>query len=373
MKVLYLTNLPAPYRMRFFEKLGNLCDLTAVIERKTANDRDAKWFEQNINRTFKYIALKGIQWNNDSGFSPSVLRWLRKRQFDIIVIGGYSSPTEILAILYMRLRGIPFVLSADGGFAVKGESAIRKKIKQILIGSASHWLASGKGTAEFLEFYGADSERTFLYPFTSVENGDIMPEALEEPEKGSYKRILGLDGKQVVLSIGQFIPRKGFDILLDAWNRLPHDNDMLAVIGGGPLKAQYTDIISDLQIKNIMLLDFMKKKELLEWYRAADLFVLPTRYDIWGLVINEAMAQGLPVISTSGALAGLELVYQGCNGYIVPINEAGALASCIGRLLNDRTLRKHMSECAIETIKPYTIENMAISHMKAFEAILGKS
>ncbi len=371
MRVLYLTNLRAPYRMLFFEKLGKLCDLTVLIERETAYDRDINWFEQDNINTFKIISMKGIHISNDSAFNPSVLRWLSKRKFDIIVVGGYSSLTEILAILYMRLRRISFVLSVDGGFAEKDEHILKRKLKQLLVSSACHWLASGRGAGDFLEFYGADCKKTFIYPFASVEDKDILKEPLSVPEKENYKRLLGLDGRLLVLSIGRFIPCKGFEILLDAWGRLTHENCTLAIIGGGPLKTQYLNSIKNSQIKNTIILDFMKKEELLTWYRSADVFVLPTHKDIWGLVVNEAMAQGLPVISTNSCLAALELVRNGENGYIVDTGDVKALTICMEQLINDGVLRKNMSACALKTIIPYTIENMVHSHIQAFNIIAG--
>jgi glycosyltransferase involved in cell wall biosynthesis len=114
----------------------------------------------------------------------------------------------------------------------------------------------------------------------------------------------------------------------------------------------------------------MKKDELMLWYRAADVFVLPTRYDTWGLVINEAMAQGLPVITTSGALAGLELIHNGENGYVVPAEDADALANHMGLVLSNSELRRSMAACSSEIIRPYTVKNMACAYFQTFKAIL---
>ena len=74
-------------------------------------------------------------------------------------------------------------------------------------------------------------------------------------------------------------------------------------------------------LKNINFLEFEKKEVLYKYYKAADLFILPTREDIWGLVINEAMAHGLPVITTKKCVAGMELVIKGVNGEIVEVED----------------------------------------------------
>ena len=119
-----------------------------------------------------------------------------------------------------------------------------------------------------------------------------------------------------------------------------------------------------LGITNVHFIDFMPKKELADYYRAADIFVLPTREDIWGLVINEAMAYGLPVVTTEKCVAGVEMVCEGHNGYIVPVENTDALKKAIVKAF-------HISgEAVLNTAKKYSIENMAKSHMRMFELTL---
>jgi glycosyltransferase involved in cell wall biosynthesis len=94
---------------------------------------------------------------------------------------------------------------------------------------------------------------------------------------------------------------------------------------------------------------------------AADLFVLPTRFDIWGLVINEAMACGLPIVTTDQCLAGVELV-NAENGRIVPIDDVGALEAACIEFIDNPTVTERATQSSLETIKDHTIENMAAVH-----------
>ena len=109
----------------------------------------------------------------------------------------------------------------------------------------------------------------------------------------------------------------------------------------------------------------MKKEKLVQYYKAADLFALPTREDIWGLVINEAMAYGLPVITTDKCVAGLELVEDGVNGYIIPTEDSEILADRIQKVLQKDTAQ--MGARSLEKIRNYTIENMVKAHIQIFE------
>ena len=168
----------------------------------------------------------------------------------------------------------------------------------------------------------------------------------------------------MILAIGQMIHRKGFDVLLKAAKDLAPEIGIYFV--GGEAKAEYLQLKEELGLTNVHFLGFQKKERLAKFYKAADLFVLPTREDIWGLVINEAMACGLPVITTDKCVAGLELVKDGKNGYIVPVDDRDALVRRINGLLAE-DYRK-MGENALETIRPYTIENMVKAHVEIFES-----
>ena len=98
---------------------------------------------------------------------------------------------------------------------------------------------------------------------------------------------------------------------------------------------------------------------------AADLFVLPTREDIWGLVINEAMAKGLPVVTTDRCIAGLELITDPALGRIVPVEEVKVLAEALNVVLE--TIGPQSGQCVLEAVRPYTIENMAKKHIELLE------
>lgn len=100
------------------------------------------------------------------------------------------------------------------------------------------------------------------------------------------------------------------------------------------------------------------KEDLTEYYRAADLFVLPTREDTWGLVVNEAIAVGTPVITTTNCGAGMEILKNGDGGRIVPLADSDSLAIAMQEILNDVELARQ-TEHVIKSTQVYTIENMA--------------
>ena len=361
-RILFLTNYASPYRVNFFDELGKSAEVTVLFTDRSEDirHRDAKWFARGQGG-FRAVNLKGICRVSDEQFCPGVCKWLN-RSYDAIVVGGYASPTVVLAMLWMRLRGIPFYMEVDGGL-IRQESKAKFLVKKTLVNMAKRWLSTGSHTTEFLTHYGAKEAQIQQYPFSSLYQRDILTEVVSQEEKQVLREQLGIPEKKVILSVGQFIHRKGFDVLMHAAKNLDPETGIYIV--GGEATQEYCDLRDSLGLTNVHFWGFRPKDQLALIYKAADLFVLPTREDIWGLVINEALAYGLPVITTDRCVAGLELVKDGVNGYLVPVEDNGALAEKLNRMLCE-DMRK-MGEAALATIRPYTLENMAEAHVKILE------
>lgn len=362
-RILFLTNIPSPYRVKFFDALGKTVDVTVLYfdRGEDHSGRAADWYIQGEGGFHPVQLTKRVASVGGENLCLDVIDWLKK-PFDAIVVCGYSSPTAMLAAAYMRLHKIPFYMEVDGGL-IRGDSALKYRIKRSMVSSASGWISSGKYTTEYLMHYGAQKGKIFEYPFSSLEEADILTETVSREEKLAIRQALGISEGKMVLSIGQFIPRKGFDVLLKSAAKLDPDTGIY-IVGGEPT-PEYLELAEKLELQNVHFVGFLKKEELVRYYKAADLFVLPTREDIWGLVINEAMAYGLPVITTDKCVAGLELIEDGVNGYIVSVEDDAALAEKIQAVLSADT--EKMGEAALSVIRPYTIENMAKVHVEIFE------
>lgn len=362
-RVLFLTNFASPYRVHFFDELGKTMDVTVLYSDRVEDitHRNAEWFEEGKGG-FHPVQLRRTAGIKDENLCLDVLSWMKK-PYDAIVISGYSSPTAILAMLYLRLNGIPFYMEVDGGL-IRQERKIKYLVKKMLVGLAPRWISSGRFTTKYLVHYGAKQEEIRHYPFTSLFEDNILPSVISQEEKQKLREELNIPEKRMILAIGQFIHRKGFDVLLQAATSLSEDTGIYIV--GGEATEEYRKLREDLNLKNVHFLGFQKKDTLAKFYKAADLFVLPTREDIWGLVINEAMAYGLPVITTDRCVAGLELVEDGVNGYIVPVEDVGQLAEKMNLALASDLTR--MGAESLEKIRPYTLENMAKVHGEIFES-----
>ena len=366
MKVLFLANIPAPYRVKFFNELGKNCDLTVSFEGVTASNRNAKWKSEEP-QNFKPVYLRGIRYNTEQFLCFDILN-LINQQWDFIIVGVYSSATSMIAIEYMRIHHIKFIISADGGL-IDSENWLKYRIKKHFISSASYWLSTGKVTTDYLVHYGALRHNTFIFPFTSLSKSDLT-NALEKLEysKKNLREQLEIKESFVIISVGQFVHRKGFDLLIQCASRLP---DCVGIyIIGGEATEEYINMKNKCGAQNVKFLDFMEKDKLALYYAASDIFVFPTREDIWGLVINEAMAFGLPIITTNRCVAGLELIENGKNGYIIPVNDEEALIDKIMCLINHEQIKNRFRMENMKRIEEYTIENMAKVHMEILNELI---
>jgi len=347
-RVLYITNLPAPYRIVFFEQLcrDREVDLTVLYERSAATNRNKKWKDETSARCFREIFLPAVKIGEEASLSLKVLSYL-SRKYDVILLGGYSSPTMMLAIARMRLRRVKFGIVCDG-ILPREDSKQKKALKTWLVSSASFWLSSGRVTTAQLLKYGAVEERIYEYPFSSVREAEIAdPKDITPEHKRTCKDLIGCKEEKLILYVGQLIHRKGVDVLLEAFKKLDAPNTRLVIVGGDTGRQCGDDRIS--------FVEFQKKEELPVYYRAADVFVLPTREDIWGLVVNEALANGVPVVTTDRCGAGLQMLHNGVNGYVVSSEDAQAMSQAIHSVLTGNDMKHE----AIKTARDYTIEKMA--------------
>ena len=183
---------------------------------------------------------------------------------------------------------------------------------------------------------------------------------------------MGLKEKHIILSVGRFSYKKGYgkgyDAIIRAASRMSEDYGFY-IVGDEPTE-EFVKMKSDFGATNVHFIGFKQKEQLRKYYQAADLFVLMTIYDVWGLVINEAMANGLPIITTDMCVAGLELIENDKNGYIVPVGDDQVLQKRISDIVENAELLSCMQSNALNTIKSYTIENVAQNHLAVFERFM---
>jgi glycosyltransferase involved in cell wall biosynthesis len=357
----------APYRVNLFNELGKYCELTVCFEQQNELSRNKDWYEKAINH-FNSICLKN--WDKPiSKIKFDILNQVRNNDYDIAIAYEYSTITGVLFIVACRLKNIPYIINCDGAFIES--HPIKDFLKKFLIVGAAACFANGKHARDYFLNYGATQEKIYFHNFTSLYEKDIPPSPNELPGKDLLRRELKLTSySKIVITVGRFIKSKRINVLISAWASMPSDW-LLVIVGSGELESEYVNQINTSTLKNILLTGHLGSAALAKWYQASDLFALPTESDVWGLVVNEAMAGGLPIITTDKCIAGLELIVDGYNGYILPVGETQVFADRIYELLSDKEKLSILSTNALKAIQNYTYESVATAHMNAMNKVLG--
>ena len=363
-EVVVITSNIAPYRLRWCEELARFYDVTIVYTKDHDYERDDRWLQKG-SAVCKVVKLK----NDRDRFDPlcfDVIGLLKKKKDALVIFDGYGPKTNLLGLLYCRLKHRPNFVNVDGYPYASGKAL--DLVKRFVIRRLCHsFFCSSEATKGHLISYGADPERIFIHNFSSIREEEIIDRLPTKKQKQQLRKELGIDtDKRIVLGVGRFLPLKRFEDLILAVRKCESDC-VLYLLGGQPtgdyLKAADGD-------PRIRFIDFVLPEDVLKYYQACDLFVLPSETDVWGLVLNEAMANGLPVIASDRVVAALSLIRG--NGFIFPVYDVDELGRDIDLCLRDENQKK-MAQRSLEIIRDYTIEGMVRRQKPHIDKYLGIS
>ncbi len=365
MKILWLFNHPAPYKVDFFNELGKKVDLTVIFERPTESDRGNSFYHSKP-KNFKTVFLKHLNLGIRNNIAFGAKKYLRKhKEYDFIVINGWSSFTEMNALRYLKRKKIPYVFAINGGIIPKKESKAKKRLKDKMIGGADYYLSPDHESEKYLIHYGAKQEAIHLFPYSTVFEKEVLEEPLKEEEKNKIKEELGIKEKEIYTAVGAFIERKNNLYLIDEIWKNVDVSKHLYLLGNGPMKNEYLEEISKNHLQNVHILPFQNKETVLKFLSISEASLFLTKEDIYGHVLNESLSQGTPVIASDRSNSAKNLISQGKNGYIFSLEQRDEIINAINKPVSEDMRRN-----AIATAKENTIEKMSDSHLSFFSSII---
>lgn len=292
-KVLYITNIEVPYRVRFFNELSKFCDLTVLYEREKSSNRDSKWVRSETG-SYRAEYLSGDYIGDEYGFSFKILKYILGK-YDAIIIGCYNSPVQMMAICIMKMLHIAYYLNLDGEVFIK-KNGLKTLIKGFFLRGAKKYLVAGEKVSESLHAVVGDKD-CIPYYFSSL--------TIEEIKNNIESTRTTLRGN-TILVVGQYFDYKGMDVALKVSSM---DQSLhYRFIGMGKRTDLFLQLVREKGITNVEVVPFLQKKELEIEYRTCNMLVLPSRQECWGLVANEAASFGTPIISTWGSGAAVEFL-----------------------------------------------------------------
>lgn len=364
MRIFWLFNHPARYKVDLFNLLGVECQLDAYFERESEKGRNASFYQSKATY-FTPRFCKGIKWGEANSYSSTPIKALKENEYDIVIINGWSTLTEMKAIRYLKRHHIPYIFYINGGIPKLKESPIRRHLKRKYLSGAAAYLAPDDASKQYLTFYGVDPSLIEIYPYSSISEKEMPQHLPNKQEKQEAKKKWNIDGEKAYVASGFFNRRKNFSQLISIWSKMPEDYH-LYLVGEGELKDEYETQIASLKLDNVHLHPFLDHPSLFSFYQGCDAFCLLSKEDIYGHVINEAMGQGLPVVASDRMNSAKHLIKDGVNGYLVPIDDEEFI---VKSLINAVSLN---GEESLKKAKENTLEASAKWHLEYFKGYLKK-
>ena len=174
---------------------------------------------------------------------------------------------------------------------------------------------------------------------------------------------------------GKLIPLKRVEDLIDAVSALQHEGLRagLVIVGDGPSRARLEERVHARQLKWTVFAGFQNQSELASWYVCMDAFVLPSRSETWGLVLNEAMLFDLPVVASNMVGAGDDLVHAGTNGYLFDVGNVQQLTDTLRPLVASSETRSSFGQRSRVIVEQYTHQACVGGILDGLRYVTGRS
>lgn len=293
-----------------------------------------------------------------------IVREIARGRYDVLWVHGYAHLTTWLAVAAARARGMR-VLIRDEQTLLHTRPLHTRLLKWIALRalySQTSALYIGEQNQRYFRHYGMSDERMFAACYC-VDNGYFHAKAAQlAPLREEIRARLGIAGDApMVLFVGKLIAKKQPLMLIEAFARARcTQRCSLLIAGDGPLRGAAEQLVARLEVPDVRFAGFLNQGELPETYAAADLFVLPSKqHETWGLVVNEALNFGLPVVVSDKVGCAADLVREGRNGFVVPHDSVERLAAAIEAIVADPMMRGRFGDESRRIVDRYSIEAAA--------------
>jgi glycosyltransferase involved in cell wall biosynthesis len=375
-RLVLVTEIIAPYRVPVFNALAARDDIDLHVVFLSETDSSLR------------------QWTvpkNEIRFSCEVLPSFRRRvgrynlllnrrvstalecaDPDAIVCGGYNYVANWQSALWAKRRRIPLLLWIESNAADQRRHRLAvEKLKRKFISMCQGFIVPGTASAVYLRQFGIQEQRIFRAP-NAVDNDMFVAGASRARSDADETRSrLGLP-ERYFLNVGRMVRAKGVFELLSAYAKLNvtlRSSVGLVFVGEGDARSELAEQAAQISPGNVQFRGFVQKEQLADYYALADALVFSTHSDPWGLVVNEAMACGLPVIASEVAGSVENLVRDGWNGFVIPSCDVEKLSVAMSRLGISEELRLQMGERGVQQIRAYSPEACAAGIARAVATV----
>jgi glycosyltransferase involved in cell wall biosynthesis len=365
MRLALITEIIAPYRIPVFNELASHPEIDLKVVFLAETDPSLRqWQVYKDEIRFDYEVLpswrRRIGQHNvllNSGVGPC----LRAFGPDAVICGGYNYLAAWNIALWTQHNSVPLLLWCESTARdTRRNYRSVELLKAKFLKQCDGFVVPGTSSSEYLRQLGIHEQAIFTAP-NAVDNAFFTAAAERSRVGPGLRRKLDLPERYFLYS-GRLVTEKGIFDLLSAYAKLKdqlREEVGLVFAGDGPQKSQLMEAAGNLRLGMVKFPGFQQREGLAQLYALADALILPTHSDPWGLVVNEAMACGLPIIATQVAGCAADLVVEGVNGFVVPAHDQNELAAAMTTLATDRELVRHMGHQSSMMIRKFSPQDCA--------------
>lgn len=314
------------------------------------------------------------QWLKGWGYSPALKAWLNRKLADVDVVHMHSMwlYPNIAASTAARRFGVPYIVRPAGSLEpwCLEQSRFRKRaylrlVSRRILDNAACIHAVSRQEAQQIESLG------FQSPVVTIPNGVVLPTGEDLDRRERARRLGWPPADRYLLFLSRIHPKKGLDFLLDVFSRIDHDSGCIRLIIAGPDQHEYARQIrqqasAHVNADQIHFVGEVLGEEKNLTFGAADLFVLPSSSENFGIVVLEAMAAGTPVMVTE--TTPWSVVNDRSAGYCLPLNRE-QFVTAINAVLSDSEKLREMGQSARSIAEEYSWEAIARENLECYRQL----
>jgi len=377
-RVAVVAGEPTPYRIPHLRALAARPELDLAVFYAAPTVQRRTWVLEHQEAVFlsgPQLPLSRVL-HHDYALTPGIWRRLDRGRFDLVVVGGWSLMATQLAIAWCRTHRVPYALMSDNHLLEPRPAwvrAVKRAVLPRIVPQAAAWLVPGSLARDHIVRYGARPDRTIVFPLTV--DVDVLTVRADElrSRRSELRSRLGIEeGAVAILHVGRLIELKAPDDLVRAVARAHSETALpltLVLVGDGPEEQRLRTLANDLDVPTVFA-GMLAGDDLIAAYVAADVFALVSRRETWGVVVNEAMASGLPLVLSDQVGAAGDLLELGANGALVPAGDVAAQGAALAKLAADPELRSAYGRRSRELASGWGYESSVAAFVKLAQEIV---
>lgn len=358
--IVILHNIITPYKTLLFNELFKINNNIKVLYMaESESNRDWNIKKDELNFPHEFISKGQLQNHNQYNIAIRTWKQLNLINPDILILGGYKYPAYLAAFFWAKQNSKKIILWSASNQVDHKRNFIKEKLKTILIKRCNAANVYGNRSRDYLVKLGLTKNVIFIMGNTTDNSFYYTNTNKFRARRDKLLKQYGFPVHNFIY-IGRLSKEKNIFRLLSSYERLTKkDKWGLILIGDGPQKNEIQNYIKEHNLKNAFLPGFQQKEDIPKFLAASDIFILPSISETWGLVVNEAMAAGLPVLISKKCGCYPDLVKEGINGFSFDPLDDNELFNLMNDIVHNKYNLSNMGKASLDIIKDYSPKKAA--------------